>query len=191
MILIDNVLISDELVKEFFVCHLDKCKGACCWEGDFGAPLEPEEIEILDKIYTQIKSLLPQKNQKLIDEVGLTSYYAEPKYYGTSLMPNGACSFMIYDDKGIAKCSIEHAHEMGLIEQKKPISCHLYPVRATHNKESGFQALNYDRWDICAAACALGAKEKIPVYTFVKDAIIRKYGKDFYDQLEQVASTFL
>ena len=187
MIMIKDILISDDLIEEQFMCNLNACKGACCWEGDWGAPLEKEEMKILDNIYKTIKPYLSEAGRELLNEKEKYTYYEEPKEFGTPLLENGACAYMTHDLNGIAQCGIEKAYKDGVIDFKKPISCHLYPVRITSKKEVGFEALNYDRWDICSAACKKGKENQMPVYRFVKDALTRKYGQEFYDELEAAA----
>ncbi len=187
MIIIRDVLISNDVLEEQFMCNLKACKGACCWEGDFGAPLETEELAILQDIYEQVSPFLTEAGRRAIEANGLYTYFEEAGAYGTSLQPNGACAYMVYDRKGIARCGIEQAWQAGQTDFKKPVSCHLYPVRVVKNEDAGFEALNYDRWDICAAACEKGRREKMPVYRFVREALVRKYGEDFYDELEAAA----
>ena len=184
MLMIDNVLISDEVLESKFICALDKCKGACCYEGDFGAPLADGEKQILDAIYIKIKPYLNPESNAQIEQNGLYKYYREARSWGTSLMPDGACVFMTKDSNNIAACGIEKAYKDGVTDFQKPISCHLYPIRVKENKEQGFTAVNYDKWDICKAGCKLGESEKMPLYRFVKDALIRKFGIEFYMQLE-------
>ena len=185
MIIIDEILISDAVVDEHFLCNLNACKGACCWEGDFGAPLEKAEMEKLAVIYEDIKPYLAPEGIAEIEKKGLYTFFEEPKEYGTSLLDNGACVYMTKDPLGIAKCGIEQAHRKGVTDFYKPISCHLYPIRVNKDENRAFEALNYDEWDICSAACTLGKKEKLPVYKFVKEALIRKYGANFYEQLDE------
>ncbi len=191
MLIVKDVLVSDEIVEEQFICNLKACKGACCWEGDWGAPLEKAELQILEQIYEHVAPYLGAEGKAVIKEEGLFTYYKEPKEYGTPLLKNGACAYMIYDELGIAKCGIEQAYLAGATDFKKPISCHLYPIRVKANEETGFEALNYDEWDICSAACQLGKKEQVPVYRFVKDALVRKYGEDFYEELDMIAKYVL
>jgi len=184
MIVIDEILISDDEVEAHFLCNLNACKGACCWEGDFGAPLDKEEMKTLEDIYEDIKPFLTEEGILAIEEKGLYTYFEEPKEYGTTLLENGACAYMTTDALGIAQCGIEQAHRAGVTDFYKPVSCHLYPIRVEKEEASNFEALNYDRWDICSAACTLGKKEQLPVYQFVKNALVRKYGQAFYDQLD-------
>lgn len=187
MILVQDKIVSDDVIQEQFICNLDKCKGACCWEGDSGAPLEREELTILRQIYPQVRPFLTQEGQAVIDNEGPYVKDLRDGSYGTSLIDNGPCAFMTKDALGIAQCGIEQAWRAGAIAFRKPISCHLYPIRVLKNEIPGFEALNYDRWEICSAACALGAEHQVPVYRFLKDAIIRKYGEEFYEELNAVA----
>ncbi len=191
MLIVKDVLVSDEIVEEQFICNLKACKGACCWEGDWGAPLETAELHILEQIYEHVAPYLSEEGKAVIKEDGLFTYYKEPKEYGTPLLKNGACAYMTYDEIGIAKCGIEQAYLAGATDFKKPISCHLYPIRVTENKKTGFESLNYDEWEICSAACQLGKKEQVPVYRFVKEALVRKYGEAFYEELDMIAKYVL
>jgi len=185
MVIIQDKLLSDDIFEEQFLCNLKACKGACCWKGEFGAPLEEEERTTLENIYEDIKPFLNPQGIEQIEEEGLYTYYEEMEEYGTNLLPNGSCVYMTFE-KGSAKCGIEAAHEAGIIDFKKPISCHLYPIRVTANESNGFEALNYDKWEICKAACELGKKEELPLYKFLREAIIRKYGEAFYAEMEGV-----
>lgn len=184
MIIIDSILIDDSVVEEKFECELNACKGACCWEGDYGAPLEREEIEILENIRETLRPYLSKESNEIIDEETGIKYFDTPKFFGTNLHENGACVYLTYQD-GIALCGIEKAWKDGKIEFQKPISCHLYPIRVDHDYSNGFDVMQYDVWDICSAACHKGVKQNVRVYEFAKDAIIRKYGKEFYNQLEE------
>ena len=186
MYLIQEILISAEVFHRKFICNLDKCKGACCWEGDFGAPVAHDEQEIIDGVLTDVLPYLSEQSQNRIKEQG--PYQHDAGYGGivTTLMDDGACAFLFKDDKGIAVCGFERAHRDGKTDFKKPISCHLYPLRVKTNKKTGFEAINYDEWDLCSDACQLGEEMSMPVFRFVKDALIRKYGQGFYDELEGV-----
>lgn len=184
MLIIQEILVSDDIVSEQFVCNLNACKGACCWEGDLGAPLEADEMETLKRIYEDIKPFLTPEGIAVIEQEGLYTWYAAAGDYGTPLIDGAACVYLTYNELGIAQCGIEKAFLAGATDFRKPISCHLYPIRVKRNEELGFEALNYDRWDICSAACTLGKSLKMPVYQFLKDALIRKYGEDFYEELE-------
>lgn len=179
MILIEDKIVSDEIIEQHFVCNLTACKGACCVEGEQGAPLEKAEATILEEIYSKIKDRLTPEGRKAIEAQG-TSVKKKGKLK-TPLVRNKACAYAIFD-KGIAQCGIEKAFEEGVTDFRKPISCHLYPVRITSTEEMDF--INYEEWDICDPACSLGKELKMPLYKFVKDALIRKYGEEFYQALE-------
>ncbi len=180
MILLEDQVLSDDIKEQFFVCDLNACKGACCVEGDLGAPLEESELQELAKAYEAVKPYLSDEGKKAIEKEGLYIKDFEGDYSTTTI--NGKeCAFAIYDENKVLKCGIEQAYLDGKTDFKKPISCHLYPIRIT--KYDHYEALNYDRWDICSAACTLGSKLGVPVYKFLKDALVRKYGEAWYDQL--------
>ena len=182
MILIDNTCISDDIEDQLFVCNLDKCKGACCVEGDSGAPLDLEEIEILEKIYPAVEPYLTEAGKQVIAKEG-TSVKDWDGDFVTPIINGKECAYALYDQKGILKCGIEEAYNDGKIDYKKPISCHLYPIRVT--KYDQYHALNYDRWEICSPACSLGEELSVPVYKFLKEPLIRAYGPIWYQQLTQ------
>ncbi|MFN8357310.1 MAG: DUF3109 family protein [Spirosomataceae bacterium] len=180
MILIDNTAISDDVADQFFVCDLSKCKGACCVEGDAGAPLEVSELPILDKIFSKVKPYLTEAGIKAIEEQGRYLKDADGDYE-TPTVNGRECAYAIYDERGILKCAIEQAYNDGKIDFKKPISCHLYPIRVT--KYEHYHALNYDRWHICKPACSHGESLKVPLYKFLKAPLTRAYGEEWYAQL--------
>ena len=182
MIVIQNTVISDDVAENFFVCNLDACKGACCVEGDLGAPLELDELEILKNEYAKIEPFLTEAGKKAIAEQGLYIEDWEGDY-STTTINDRECAYALYDERGILKCGIEQAYLAGATDFKKPISCHLYPIRVT--KYEGFEALNYDRWDICSPACSFGAKLGVPVYKFLKEPLERKYGAAWYTELSR------
>lgn len=188
MIVIDKKIISLDVIEKNFVCNLNACKGACCWEGDFGAPLSLEEVVILEEIYEDIQPFLSKAGKKAIKKQGTSTYNETVEEYNTPLIQNAACAYLIYNENGVAQCGIEQAHQAGATDFKKPISCHLYPIRI--QSYENFEAINYDKWDICNAACSLGEALKIPVYRFVKQALIRKYGEQFYDELDAIAKEY-
>lgn len=183
MIVLQNTVISDDLKDKFFVCNLEKCKGACCVEGDLGAPLEEEELQILADNYEIIKPYLSEAGRQAIAEQGLYIKDWEDDF-STTTIGNRECAYAIYDDNLTLKCGIEQAYLDGKISWKKPISCHLYPIRIT--KYEGFEALNYDKWQICNPACSFGAELGVRVYQFLKEPLIRKYGTEWYQELESL-----
>lgn len=184
MIQIDKTLVSEELIDQAFVCDLNRCKGACCVQGAYGAPLEDAETSKLQEIYPALEPFLRIEGVQAIKEQG-TYIKGEEGEWETPLVNGEECAYTIFDEHGTAQCGIEKAHQAGAVDWLKPISCHLYPVRVT--KYSSFAAVNYHRWDICSPACTLGEKLQQPVYRFVKAALIRKFGKEWYEALEQAA----
>ena len=187
MILIDDVLISDDVVEKQFVCNIKKCKGICCVEGDSGAPVEKSETKILKKIYPKIKKYLIPEGIKAIEAQGTFVDEPDDEYtaYATPLIDGGACAYVNYEKDGTISCGIEKAWKDGVTDFQKPISCHLYPIRLKPMET--VTAVNYDVWDICSDACKLGKSLKIPVYVFLKDALIRKFGEEFYETLDHAA----
>jgi len=173
--------LTDDIKEKLFVCDLEKCKGACCVEGDAGAPLTDEEILVLEKEYPSISPFITKEGQDVILEKGTWVIDQEGEKGTTTIGENGACAFAVKDTKGILKCGIEEAYRQGKTRFKKPISCHLYPIRVT--KYDDYDALNYDRWSICDPACQLGESLGVPLYRFLKDALVRKYGENWYDEL--------
>lgn len=187
MLVIGDVLVSDDILEEKFMCDLHACKGACCVEGDYGAPVDDLEMETIKKYKDLISQNLPENSQIYLQSNDGFTYYKNPGVWGTSCHEDGACVFLTKNELGIAVCGIEKTWHEGKIPFQKPVSCHLYPVRISTNEISGFEAWNYDQWDICSAACTKGKKEKMPLYQFVKHAIIRKKGQSFYDELDAAA----
>lgn len=187
MIAIDNILVADAVVQEQFVCDLSKCKGACCVDGDAGAPLENEELDELNKVYDTVLPYLNEESRKELERQGRYVYDRE---YGwvTPTIDSKVCVYGIKDNQGVVKCGIEQAYIDGKIKWKKPISCHLFPVITKNSKRSDDVYVNYEpREDNCRAACSLGKKLKVPAYVFLKEALTRKFGKKFYEALEATA----
>jgi hypothetical protein len=186
MIAIDDILLSDDVVQAQFVCDLERCKGGCCVDGDSGAPLTEEETHIIAEIYPKIKSYLPEAYIAEIERQG-THLWDDEFGYVTPTVNGGICVYGFTDEAGIVKCGIEQAYKEGVVDFKKPISCHLYPLRI--NTGEGYELVNYEpRKSLCRPACKLGKKLQVPVYKFLKEPIIRKYGPDFYEALEAVAN---
>ena len=184
MFQIGKTIVSEEILEKDFVCNLSACKGACCIAGDAGAPLDKKETEILEEIYPKVKPFLRKEGIKAIEEQG-TSVIGADGEFETPLIDGADCAYVTFDKKGTALCGIEEAYNQGDIDWKKPISCHLYPVRTQDYSE--FSAVNYHHWHICDDACSLGKELQVPIYKFTKDALIRKYGEDWYSELEKVA----
>ncbi len=180
-------MISDEVVSEQFVCDLNKCKGGCCEDGDAGAPLENEELEQLRDSVEHIKPYMTSEGLKTIESEGLYKYDQEFGWV-TPTIGGRMCAYGYRDQRGIIKCGIEQAYLDKKTTWKKPISCHLFPVKITKSKRQNQEYVNYEpRQDLCKAACKLGKQLKVPVYIFLKESLIRKYGEDFYDALEATA----
>ncbi len=188
MFIIQGTVVSEDILEYAFLCNLEACKGACCWEGDYGAPLNAEELQTLERIYGDVRPFLTETGRQVLEKEGLYVYYREPKEFGTPLVDNGPCAYLTYEDNGIAKCGIETAYRAGATDFQKPISCHLYPIRISEDDQTGIETLVYDRWEICSPACTLGAQLQMPLYRFVREALLRKYGQDFYDELEAAAN---
>ena len=186
MISIDNTLVSDELLSEQFVCDLQKCKGACCVEGDAGAPLEAEEVAILKEEYPKFKSYLRPEGIAAVEAQGTHVIDPVDDEPVTPLVNGAECAYVVFDERGTTLCGIEKAWKDGETSFRKPVSCHLYPIRIQRYKS--FDAVNYHKWQICAPACDLGKELEVPVYRFAKDALLRKYGEKWYADLEAVAA---
>jgi hypothetical protein len=185
VIAIDNVLLSDDVIEAKFVCDLHKCKGGCCEDGDAGAPLEKDERKIIDENFDVIKPYLTKEG---IQEIERRGKYLYDREFGwvTPTIDGKICAYGYRDNRGIIKCGIEQAYYDGELGWKKPISCHLYPIKVSKSRE--YIKVNYEPRDVlCAPACAMGKKLKLPVYQFLKEAIIRKFGTEFYDTLHQIA----
>jgi hypothetical protein len=188
MIAIDNVLVSDKVVEEQFVCDLLKCKGGCCEDGDAGAPLEKEELERLNEVYEKVKPYLTAAGIREIEASGRYQYDREFGWV-TPTIDGKMCAYGYKDARGIIKCGIEQAWNDGKITWKKPVSCHLYPIKIKRNKVG--EVMNYEpRGSLCRPGCALGQKLGVPAYVFLKEAIVRKYGIDFYNALEHIAENY-
>ncbi|HUB60941.1 MAG TPA: DUF3109 family protein, partial [Puia sp.] len=188
VIAIDNVLVSDKVVEAHFVCDLLKCKGGCCEDGDAGAPLEKEELDRLNEVYEKVKPYLTSAGIREIESSGRYQYDREFGWV-TPTIGGKMCAYGYKDAKGIIKCGIEQAYYDGKISWKKPISCHLYPIKIGRTKAG--EVLNYEpRESLCRPGCAQGQKLQVPVYVFLKEAIVRKYGIDFYNALEHIALNY-
>jgi hypothetical protein len=185
MIQIQDTIISFDILEEFFVCDLSACKGICCVEGNAGAPVEESEIVCLEKVLPAIWEDLSPKAKKVIEKQGVV--YLDPEEeYVTSIVDGVNCVFTCYDENGCCGCAIEKAFREGKIDFYKPVSCHLYPVRVARYNQ--FRAVNYHRWHVCKAAVALGKKQGVKVYQFLKEPLIRKFGEEWYAQLTIAAN---
>ena len=183
MIQIGDVVVSFDVLREKFLCDLGVCQGICCIEGDAGAPVELDEVEKLEEVLPLIWDELSPEARAVIEEQGVVYTDCEGDLV-TSIVNNKDCVFTCYDDKGCCYCAIEKAYREGRTNFYKPISCHLYPIRV--GNYGLYKAVNYHRWDVCKAALLLGQKENLPVYKFLKEPLIRKFGEDWYAELELV-----
>jgi len=187
MFQLGKTIISEEILDKEFICNLNACKGACCVEGEAGAPVTLEESKILKAIYPKIKSYLRPEGIDAIEKQGV--YTLNPiGDFETTLVDGHECAYAIFDENKIVKCGIEAAHKDGVINFYKPISCHLYPIRV--KEYSTLTAVNYHSWPICKDACILGKELKVPTYQFVKQALIRMFGQDWYDELDEIAQEY-
>ena len=183
MILIKDTLVSEDLISEDFVCNISSCKGSCCVEGEAGAPLNDKEVLYLQKNYSIIKPFLNLKGIDSIESQGVFVKGIDGENE-TPLVDGNECSYAVFSKNGNVSCSIENAYNQGKISFRKPISCHLYPVRI--NNYSEFTVVNYHKWSICNSRCSLGESLKVPVYKFIKEALIRKFGKSWFLELEKI-----
>lgn len=181
-----KTVVSEEILEKEFVCNLQACKGSCCVDGNAGAPLEASEIDILKEIYPKVKPFLRPESVAAIEEQG-ACVLGEDGEWETPLLNGAECAYVVYRE-GIALCGIEAAYRAGAITWKKPVSCHLYPIRI--REYSQLTAVNYHQWQICDPACQLGAELQVPIYKFVREALIRKFGEAWYADLEEVARSF-
>jgi hypothetical protein len=186
MIVIDDTLISEDLLEKKFVCDLNACKGACCVAGDSGAPLDRAELRVLEDIFDKVKPFMTPKGIRAVEKQGPYVIDEDGDYTTTLVSEKAECAFVYFDETKTAKCAIEKAHAAGIIDWKKPLSCHLYPVRITKYRK--YDAVNYHSWEVCKPACDCGTKLGVPVYRFLKEPLIRKYGADWYMQLEKSAN---
>lgn len=185
MIAIDNTLISEELLDQKFVCDLNACKGACCEEGDLGAPLTLEEVDDIEANLPGIRPFMSAEGRDLLaSEIGFYEMAPDQELVTTTL-DGKACVFAVKSTEGQWQCAIELAHKAGKSNFLKPVSCHLYPVRL--REYPTFTAVNYHEWDICKAACACGERLSVPVYRFLKTPLIRRFGQVWYDDLDAYA----
>ncbi len=184
MFQIGKTIVSEDILENDFVCNLNACKGACCVGGEYGAPVEDFETDKLVNVYEDAKPFLRPEGIKAIEEQG-AFVKGEDGEWETPLVNNNECAYVVFSEQGVAKCGLEEAYEAGATKWKKPISCYLYPVRTREYTE--FTAVNYHKWEICDPACSLGKELKVPIYKFVKDALIQKFGEAWYKELEQVA----
>lgn len=184
MIQVGKTLISEEILEKEFVCNLTACKGACCVEGDAGAPLTSEEVKILDQVYVEVAPFIRPEGREAIKTQG-TSVVDQDGEPVTPLVKGKECAYTTFDEGGKAFCGIEQAWKEGATQFRKPISCHLYPIRV--QSYPSFDAVNYHKWHICSPACSLGKELEVSVFEFTKEALRRKFGDDWISEVEEVA----
>lgn len=187
MVEIGRTIISLDIFEKHFICDLLKCKGACCVEGDSGAPLTNEEAKIIARNYAQFQKYLPGKHRHEIEKQGFSVVDTDGDLV-TPLVNDRQCVYSFTDEKGILKCAIEKAHFEGKMGFRKPLSCHLFPIRITEHKR--FDAINYQELKICKPGRECGATEKLPLYKFLKEPLIRKYGEEWFIEVE-IAAAYL
>ncbi len=184
MIQIDKTIISLDIFEKYFLCDLAKCKGECCVDGDSGAPLTKEEAEQIEKYYPVFEKYLAQKHKSIVAEKGHSIIDSDGDLV-TPIFDGKECVYTFIDERGITKCAIERAYHEGLTDFRKPVSCHLFPVRITEYEN--YDAVNYQQLEICRPGRVCGSREKLPLYRFLKEPFIRKYGKEWYKELEIAA----
>lgn len=184
MLIVQSAIVSDNIADRCFSCQLSKCKGACCVEGDRGAPLTPDEVDTINSILPQVRPYMTEAGLLVVDSVGPSAIDSDGDL-GTSLVNGCECAFVTFTDDGTALCAIERAFLDGKTDFRKPVSCHLYPIRIEDYGE--FQAVNYHEWDICRCAVVKGREDGIPLYQYLKEPLIRRFGEDWYQELlEQI-----
>ena len=188
MLQIKDTLVSLDIVERFFICDLDKCLGECCIEGDAGAPITEQEYDKLKEILPIVwHDLMPQARE-VIAERGV-GYVDEEGDLVTQIVDGRNCVFTCYGEGGMCQCAIEKAYRAGRTDFYKPISCHLYPLRL--QQLSHYVAVNYHRWKICKAAEVLGRAKGVRVYQFLKEPLVRRFGEDWYAELEEACRLYL
>lgn len=182
MIQIGETIVSQVAFEHAFCCDLSKCKGACCVEGDAGAPLLPSEVPILESIQSAIRPFLRPEGIAALESQGVAVKDDDGEWV-TPLVEGKECAYVTFD-QGVAKCGIEQASAAGAVDWPKPISCHLYPIRVTKYKD--FDALNVHHWKVCEPACSLGQELKLPVFRFLRGGLVRAYGPEWMEEAEEV-----
>lgn len=181
MIEIDGKIVSDDILTECFACDIARCKGECCVDGNSGAPLEMEEADILEEEYENYKPYMTPEGIESVERQGFMVVDFDGDYT-TPLVDDAECAYS-YRENGITLCAIEKAFREGKCSFRKPISCHLYPIRLI-NLSNGTIGLNYHRWNVCSPACENSRRLGIPVYKSLREPIIRRFGEEFYKALE-------
>jgi len=185
---IGKTLLSRDIFEQHFVCDVLKCKGACCIEGDSGAPLTEEEAAMIEKEYANFEKYLPEHHRNEVKKQGFSMIDSDGDLV-TPLVDNRQCAYSYYNKQGVLKCAIEKTYFEGKSKFRKPISCHLFPIRITEYKH--FDAVNYQELDICKPGVACGTSQKVPLYVFLKEPLIAKYGEEWYREVEIAANYLL
>ena len=184
MFIIGDTLVSLDVLEKQFCCDLGACCGKCCIEGDAGAPVSEDELQEIEKVLPLIQPLMTRKAQKTVEQNGLS--YLDPSGERVlSIVDGQACVFMQRDEKRWCYCLLEQAYLQGKTSWRKPISCALYPIRLT--QVGSRVGVEYHRWDICYPARVLGKKQQVPLYRFLREPLIRRFGQEWYDELELTA----
>ena len=183
MLIVGNVLVSEELIDKCFCCDIEQCKGICCVEGDSGAPVAPDEVAELEEYYSDYKKFMTEEGVAVVENGGTFVFNGGDSFDTPLVESNDACAFAFFED-GVAKCAIERCFLNREIPFRKPISCYLYPIRVS--RVGDYEALNYDHWSICKSAVENGNRLKLPVYKFLKEPLIAKYGEVWYAELEEM-----
>jgi len=185
MFLIQNTLVSLDVIEKEFCCDLETCRGCCCIEGDAGAPVSDEEVAEIEQILPILLPDMTKEARAVVEKQGI-SYLDPSGERVTSIVNDKDCIFARTDHNGWCYCLIEKAYHAGKIGFKKPISCHLYPIRLT--RVGNYTGVEYHRWDICHCARQLGKKKHIPLYQFLREPLVRRFGEAWYAELELTAS---
>ncbi len=185
MLIVGNTLVSEELIDKCFCCDISQCKGLCCVEGDSGAPVAPEEVADLEEYFPDFKKYMTDEGVAVVENGGTFVFNGDDSFDTPLMESNDACAFAFFED-GIAKCAIEKCFLNHEIPFRKPISCYLYPIRIS--KVGDYEALNYNHWNVCKTAVENGNRLQIPVYKFLKDPLIAKYGEEWYSELEEMVN---
>ncbi len=187
MLIVQNCIISEDIAEVCFSCPLHQCKGECCVEGDAGAPLTHEEVTLLPQLLPQIEPYMTEAGKKAVHQQGISEpdCTEEPC---TTLVDGKECAFVFWQD-GMALCAIEKAYREGKIDFKKPVSCHLYPLRLADSGE--LIAVNYHRWEVCHCALLAGKQQCVPLYKYLKESLVRRFGQQWYDELVEVCDNYL
>jgi len=187
---IGDVLVSEDIITEYFACDYPECRGVCCIKGDSGAPLQEDECDLIERQYPVFSSLMSPEGRDEAERTGFFSVDRDGDLVTPTVPGREECAYVHFQQDGSAICSIERCYDQGLCRWCKPISCRLYPIRVTELTGGGL-ALNLHRWDICAPAYAKGRREGIRVYQFLQNVLTERFGPDFYAALDAAATQYL